>query len=62
MKITVSLENVPVKVMIEGPDESMANMVDVATTAMLKLREIWLGAVKCQIKLKSEEEKTAKTL
>jgi hypothetical protein len=57
MKITISLSNIPLSVTIEGPDESMAKMIDVATQALFKLRETWLGAVECQKKLELEKEK-----
>jgi hypothetical protein len=55
MKITISLSNIPLSITIEGPDESMAKMIDVATQALFKLRETWLGAVECQKKLELEK-------
>ena len=57
MKITISLSNIPLSVIIEGPDASMAKMIDIATQALFKLRETWLGAVECQKKLELEKEK-----
>ncbi|MCJ7634209.1 hypothetical protein MUP77_17700 [Candidatus Bathyarchaeota archaeon] len=57
MKITVSLESIPIKVEIEGSDDSMATMVDVASETLFRLRKIWLDTIKRQTKLKPDEEK-----
>ena len=58
MKISISLESIPVKVEIEGSDDSMGIMVDVASETLVRLRRIWLDTVKHQTKLKLDEEKT----
>lgn len=57
MKISVCLESIPIKVEIEGSDESMATMVDVASETLIRLRKIWLDTIKRQTKLKIGEEK-----
>lgn len=51
MKITISLESIPVRVVIEGSDESMSMMVDVASETLVRLRKIWLDTLKRQTKL-----------
>jgi hypothetical protein len=58
MKVTISLESIPVKVEIEGSDDSMAIMVDVASETLIRLRKIWLDTIKRQTKLKIDEVKT----
>jgi len=57
LKISVCLESIPIKVEIEGSDESMATMVDVASETLIRLRKIWLDTIKRQTKLKIGEEK-----
>jgi hypothetical protein len=57
VKISISLESIPVKVEIEGSDDSMAIMVDVASETLVRLRKIWLDTVKRQTKLKLDEAK-----
>lgn len=57
MKISISLESIPVKVEIEGSDDSMGIMVDVASETLVRLRKIWLDTVKRQTKLKLDEAK-----
>lgn len=57
MKITIWLESIPIKVEIEGSDDSMATMVDVASETLFRLRKIWLDTIKRQTKLKTDEEK-----
>ena len=57
MKISISLDSIPVKVEIEGSDDSMATMVDVASETLVRLRRIWLDTIKRQTKLKIEEAK-----
>ena len=57
MKITISLTNVPLSVTIEGPDESIADMVELASKTLFKLRETWYGALKCQMKLLEKKKK-----
>lgn len=57
MKISVSLESIPIKVEIEGSDDSMATMVDVTTETLIRLRKIWLDTIKRQTKLKTDEDK-----
>jgi len=57
MKITISLESIPVRVEIEGSDESMAMMVDVASETLVRLRKIWLDTLKRQTKLPEKEER-----
>ena len=54
MKITVRLESVPVSVEIIGTDESIVQMVDVATVTLEKLRKIYLDTIKRQTKLSVE--------
>ncbi len=54
MKVTISLESIPVRVEIEGSDESMSMMVDVASETLIRLRKIWLDTIKRQTKLKTE--------
>lgn len=41
MKITISSKNSPMKVEIEGPDESTEKMVK-ATKSLMKLPKIWV--------------------
>ena len=57
MKIIISLESIPVRVEIEGSDESMAMMVDVASETLVRLRKIWLDTLKRQTKLPETETK-----
>lgn len=57
MRIVVSLESIPIKVEIEGSDDSMAIMVDVASETLIRLRKIWLDTIKRQTKLKIDEGK-----
>jgi len=57
MKITISLESIPVRVEIEGSDESMAMMVDVASETLVRLRKVWLDTIKRQMKLPETEER-----
>jgi hypothetical protein len=57
VKISISLESIPVKVEIEGSDDSMGIMVDVASETLVRLRRIWLDTVKRQTKLKLDEAK-----
>jgi hypothetical protein len=57
VKISISLESIPVKVEIEGSDDSMAIMVDVASETLVRLRRIWVDTVKRQTKLKLDEAK-----
>lgn len=56
MKITITLKNVPLSIVMEGSDEEMANMVDVATETMVKMKKIWLNTLKRQTELKLEKE------
>jgi len=51
MKITISLESIPVRVEIECSDESMAIMVDVASETLVRLRKIWLNSIMRQAKI-----------
>lgn len=57
MRIVISLESIPIKVEIEGADDSMGMMVDVAYETLIRLRRIWLDTIKRQTKLKTDEEK-----
>ena len=56
MKITISLRNVPLSITIEGPDESISDMVDLASKTLFRLREIWLNALECQMKLEQKKK------
>jgi hypothetical protein len=51
MKITIKLSNAPLSITIEGPDKALPHMVDLAAKSLFKLREVWLSAVECQMKL-----------
>ena len=49
MKITITLSNMPLSITIEGPDEITKDMIDFVTKTLIKLREVWLSAIKCQM-------------
>ena len=55
MKIKISLENIPISIEIEGSDEITKDMIDFVTKTLFKLREVWLNAIKCQVKLESQK-------
>ena len=57
MKITIKLSNAPLSITIEMPDEISKDMIDFVAKKLLKLREVWLGALKCQVKLEAENKK-----
>lgn len=56
MKITISLENVPLNISIESPDDISREMIDFVGKTLLKMREVWLNAVKCQMKLEQKKK------
>ena len=56
MKITVSLTNVPLSITIEASDDISREMIDFVGKTLLKMREVWLNAVKCQMKLKVKKD------
>lgn len=57
MKVIITLESIPFKMVIEGSDEEMGNMVDVIAEAMIKMKKIWLSTILHQAKLKVEMKK-----
>ena len=57
MKITITLKNAPLTVTMEGADEEMEHMVDVATETLIRMRKIWKDSLKKQAKLIEEEGK-----
>jgi len=56
MKISISFSDLPLSITIEGPDSALDSMVDLATKTLFKLREVWLNALECQMKLKVEKD------
>ncbi len=56
MKITITLKSIPLAITLEGSDEEMEHMVDVAAETMIRMRKIWLNTLKRQTKLKTEKE------
>jgi len=54
MKIVISLESIPVKVEIEGADDSMGAMIDVVSETLIRFRKIWLETLKRQTILSKE--------
>lgn len=52
MKITISSDQTPLTVVIEGSDESIEHMVK-ATKSVLKMSKIW-GDTKAQMSLEKE--------
>ena len=55
MKITIKLTNAPLSITIEMPDEISKDMIDFVAKTLLKMREVWLGALKCQVKLEDRK-------
>jgi len=55
MKITIALSNMPLSITIEGPDEITKDMIDFVTKTLIKLREVWLSAIKCQMNLEAKK-------
>lgn len=56
MKITIALSNMPLSITIEGPDEITKDMIDFVAKTLIKLREVWLIAIQCQMKLEENKE------
>jgi len=58
MKITIALSNMPLSITIEGPDDEITkDMIDFVSKTLIKLREVWLIVIQCQ--MKQEEKKKA---
>lgn len=55
MKITITLTNAPLSITIEMPDEITKDMIEFVAKTLLKMREVWLGALECQRKLEAEK-------
>ena len=56
MKVTIKLSNAPLSITIETSDEITKDMIDFVAKTLLKLREVWLGALKCQVKLEAKKD------
>ncbi len=52
--MTINLASIPLSVCIEGPDEEMEHMVDVAVETMIQMKKIWKNSLKRQAKLDEE--------
>ena len=55
MKIKISLENIPISIEIEGSDEITEDMIEFVAKTLFKLREVWLEALKSQVKLEDQK-------
>ena len=55
MKIIISLSDAPLSITIEGPDEITKDMIDFISKTLIKLREVWLNAIKFQMKMEAKK-------
>lgn len=60
MKMTISLASIPLSVCIEGSDEEMEHMVDVAVETMIQMKKIWRNSLMKQTKIDERRDKSGK--
>ncbi len=60
MKITISLETIPLSVCMEGSGEEMEHMVDVAVETMVQMKKIWRSSLMKQTKIDERGDENCK--
>lgn len=60
MKMTINLESIPLSICIEGSDEEMEHMVDVAVETMIQMKKIWRNALMKQTKIDERRDENCK--
>ncbi len=60
MKMSISLASIPLSICIEGSDEEMEHMVDVAVETMIQMKKIWRNSLMKQTKIDERRDEKYK--